>query len=269
MFKKFAAQPGRKTNFTTKLCVRDVTLLKRSLTQPLPNRSCCFAQAVGCCKNVCYFCRTQRRSAGSSDSIRGSTEKCRKGYPRRLVGNTGGILLSPQECQHEDWTLQSWSTEHWRWSPQRSSTSSSVWRNVEEVGHLVMNELQCRSETSQRKCRYMVHPPKQLSFGVSICSVCSWRRMPKCQIQNKGKFVRRRLVMLWTSPEDLLTFFRPRTRHRFLTWSLKAKPGRTSETTLRHDRQRRKNCEVSRQGDGDSVLGHWKTSTRRLPGLWY
>ena len=26
--------------------------------------------------------------------------------------------------------------------------------NVEEVGHLVMNELQCRSETSQRKCRY-------------------------------------------------------------------------------------------------------------------
>ena len=26
--------------------------------------------------------------------------------------------------------------------------------NVEEVGHLVMNELQCRSETSQRNCRY-------------------------------------------------------------------------------------------------------------------
>ena len=45
--------------------------------------------------------------------------------------------------------------------------------NVEEVGHLVMNELQCRSETSQRKCRYMMHPPKQLSFGISICSVCS------------------------------------------------------------------------------------------------
>ena len=45
--------------------------------------------------------------------------------------------------------------------------------NVEEVSHLVMNELQCRSETSQRKCRYMMHPPKQLSFGISICSVCS------------------------------------------------------------------------------------------------
>ena len=45
--------------------------------------------------------------------------------------------------------------------------------NVEEVGHLVINELQCRSETSQRKCRYMMHPPKQLSFGISICSVCS------------------------------------------------------------------------------------------------
>ena len=70
-----------------------------------------------------------------------------------------------------------------------------------------MNELQCRSQTSQRKCRYMMHPPKQFSFGISICSVCCWRRMPKCQIQNKGKFVRRRLVMFWTSSEDLLTRF--------------------------------------------------------------
>ena len=207
VFKKFAAQPRRKMNFTTERGVRDVTLLKRSLTQPLPNRSCCFAQAVDCCKNVCYFCRTHRRSARSSDSICGVTEKCRKGYPWRLVGNTGGILSSLQECQSEDWALQSWSTEHWRWPSQRSSTSSSVWRNVEEVGHLIMNELQCRSETSQRKCTYMMHPPKQLSFGISICSACSWRRMPKCQIQNKGKFVRRRLVMLWTSPEDLHTRF--------------------------------------------------------------
>ena len=81
VFNKFAAQPRRKTNFTTTRSGRDVTLLKRSLTQPLANRSCCFAQAVGCCKNVCYFCRTQRRSAGSSDSIRGVTEKRRKGYP--------------------------------------------------------------------------------------------------------------------------------------------------------------------------------------------
>ena len=45
---KFADQPRRKTNFTTKRGVRDVTLLKRPLTQPLANRSCCFAQAVGC-----------------------------------------------------------------------------------------------------------------------------------------------------------------------------------------------------------------------------
>ena len=81
VFKKFAAQPRRKTNFTTKRGVRDVTLLKRPLTQPLANRSPCFAQAVGCCKNVFYFCRTQRRSAGSSDSIRSVTEKSRKGYP--------------------------------------------------------------------------------------------------------------------------------------------------------------------------------------------
>ena len=94
VFKKFAAQPRRKTNFRTQRGVRDVTLLKRPLTQPLANRSSCFAQAVGCCKNVCYFCRTQRRSAGSSDSIRSVTEKCHKGYPRILVGNTGGMLSS-------------------------------------------------------------------------------------------------------------------------------------------------------------------------------
>ena len=107
VFKKFAAQPRRKTNFTTKRGVRDVTLLKRPLTQPLANRSSCFAQAVGCCKNVCYFCRTQRRSAGSSDSIRSVTEKRRKGYPWILVGNTGGTLSFLQECQSEDWALQS------------------------------------------------------------------------------------------------------------------------------------------------------------------
>ena len=94
VFKKFAAQPRRKTNFRTQRGVRDVTLLKRPLTQPLANQSSCFAQAVGCCKNVCYFCRTQRRSAGSSDSIRSITEKCHKGYPRILVGNTGGMLSS-------------------------------------------------------------------------------------------------------------------------------------------------------------------------------
>ena len=53
--KKFAAQPRRKTNFTTKRGVRDVTLLKRPLTQPLANRSSCFAQAVGCCKMLAIF----------------------------------------------------------------------------------------------------------------------------------------------------------------------------------------------------------------------
>ena len=117
VFKKFAAQPRRKTKFTTKRGVRDVMLLKRSLTQPLANRSCCFAQAVGCRKNVCYICKTQRRPAGSSDSIHGVIEKYDKGYPWRLVGNTRGRLASLQECQSEDWALQSWSTERWRWSP--------------------------------------------------------------------------------------------------------------------------------------------------------
>ena len=45
--------------------------------------------------------------------------------------------------------------------------------NVEEVGHLVMNELQCRSETSQRKCRYMMHPPKNslLAYQYVLCAL--------------------------------------------------------------------------------------------------
>ena len=34
--------------------------------------------------------------------------------------------------------------------------------NVEEVGHMVMNELQCRSETSQRKCRYYDAPAQTI-----------------------------------------------------------------------------------------------------------
>ena len=125
-----------------------------------------------------------------------------------------------------------------------------------------------KKKISQRKCRYMMHPPKQFSFGISICSVCSWRPMPKCQIQNKGKFVRRRLVMFWTSQKICLLDFRPRTRHGFLTWSLRARTSRTSGPSLRHDRQRRKSCDVSRQGDSDSVLGH-RTAARRLPGLWH
>ena len=36
--------------------------------------------------------------------------------------------------------------------------------NVEEVGHLVMNEVQCRSETSQRKCRYTDAPAETILF---------------------------------------------------------------------------------------------------------
>ena len=92
VFKKFAAQPRRKTNFTTERGVRDVTLLKRSLTQPLPNRSCCFAQAVGCCKKKCYF--VERSDARHGGVIRFVVlQKCRKGYPWRLVGNTGEYYL--------------------------------------------------------------------------------------------------------------------------------------------------------------------------------
>ena len=173
MFKKFAAQPRRKTNFRTQRGVRDVTLLKRPLTQPLANRSSCFAQAVGCCKNVCYFCRTQRRSAGSSDSIRSVTEKCHKGYPRILVGNTGECYLPYRSVKTriELFKAGRQNIEDDLLSGRPPGAVSE--ENVEEVGHLVMNELQCRSETSQRKCRYMMHPPKQLSFGISICSVCS------------------------------------------------------------------------------------------------
>ena len=173
MFKKFAAQPRRKTNFTTKRGVRDMTLLKRPLAQQLANRSSCFAQAVGCCKNVCYFCRTQRRSAGGSDSIRSVTTSVARFIYEYLLATPGEYYLPYMSvrarielfkaCRQniEDDLLNG-----------RPPVAVSE-ENVEEVGHLVMNELQCRSETSQRKCRYMMHPPKQLSFGISICSVCS------------------------------------------------------------------------------------------------
>ena len=153
--------------------MRDVTLLKRPLTQPLANRSSCFAQAVGCCKNVCYFCRTQRRSAGSSDSIRSVTEKCHKGNHEYLLATPGECYLPYRsvKARIELFKAGRQNIEDDLLSGRPPGAVSE--ENVEEVGHLVMNELQCRSETSQRKCRYMMHPPKQLSFGISICSVCS------------------------------------------------------------------------------------------------
>ena len=208
VFKKFAAQPRRKTNFRTQRGVRDVTLLKRPLTQPLANRSSCFAQAVGCCKNVCYFCRTQR-TLGREQWFH---SKCYRKVSQGLSTNTcwqhRGNVISPYRSVKARIELFKAGRQNIEDDLLSVRPPGAVpEENVEEVGHLVMNELQCRSETSQRKCRYMMHPPKQLSFGISICSVCPWRQMPKCQIQNKGKFVRRRLVMFWTSPEYLLTRF--------------------------------------------------------------
>ena len=44
--------------------------------------------------------------------------------------------------------------------------------NVEEVGHLVMNELQCRSETSQRKCRYNYDTPAETILFWHINMFC-------------------------------------------------------------------------------------------------
>ena len=268
VFKKFAAHPRRKMNFTTKRGVRDVTLLKRPLTKPLANRSCCIAKAAGCCKNV-FFCRTQQRPAGSSDLIHGVTEKCGKGYPWRLVGNTGGILSSHRsgKVRIELFKAGRQNIEDDLHSGRPPSAVSE--ESVKEVVHLVMNELQYRYKTAQQKCRYMIHPLKPFSFSISTCSVCSWRRMFKCQIQSKGKFARGRLVLFWTSPEDLHTRFstQDETQVSHLVPEIKDESHQWNRPAPRSPKK--KICEVSRQGDGDSVLAHWKTYARQLPGLWH
>ena len=174
MFKKFADQPRRKTNFTTKRGVRDVTLVKRPLTQSLANRSCCLAQAVGCCKNVCFFVERSDARQGTVIRFVVLQKSVARVIHEELVGNTGGIILFPTGVSKRglnssklvDGTLKMTSTAFVHPAAVSEET-------VEEVGHLVINEPQSRSAPSQRKCRYMMHPPKQFSFGISICYVCS------------------------------------------------------------------------------------------------
>ena len=117
-----------------------------------------FCSGCWLCKNVCYFCRTQRRPAGSSDLIHGVIEKYDNGYPWRLVGNTGGRLSSLQECQSEDWALQSWSTEHWRWWWLKMKMSieedEDVWRKCGRSGSSGDGWTSMSVQTSQQKCRY-------------------------------------------------------------------------------------------------------------------
>ena len=173
MFKKFAAQPRRKTNFTTKRGVRDVTLFKRPLTQPLANRSSCFAQAVGCCKNVCYFCGTSDARQGAVIPFVVLQKKVARVIHEYLLATPGEHYL-PYRSVKARIELFKASRENIEDDLLSGHPPVAVSEeNVEEVGHLVMNELHCRSETSQRKCRYMMYPPKQFSFGISICYVCS------------------------------------------------------------------------------------------------
>ena len=81
VFKKFAAQSRRKTNFTTKRGVRDVTLLKQPLTQPLANRSSCFAQALVVVKMFAIFLESSDARQGAVIPFVVLQKKCRKGYP--------------------------------------------------------------------------------------------------------------------------------------------------------------------------------------------
>ena len=173
MFKKFAAQPRRKTNFTTKRGVRDVTLLKRPLTQLLANRSCCFAQAVDCCKNVCFFVERSDARQGTVIRFVVLQKIVARVIHDDLLATLGEYYLPYRsvKARIELFKAGRQNIEDDLHSIRPPAAVSE--ENVEEVGHLVINKLQCRSETSQRKCRYMMHPPKQLSFGISRCSVCS------------------------------------------------------------------------------------------------
>ena len=173
MFKKFAAQPRRKTNFTTKRGVRDVTLVKRPLTQSLANRSCCLAQAVGCCKNVCFFVERSDARQGAVIRFVVLHKSVARVIHEDLLATPGEYYISYRsvKARIELFKAGRRNIEDDLHVVRPPAAVSEV--TVEEVGHLVINELQCRSEPSQRKCRYMMHPPKQFSFGISICYVCS------------------------------------------------------------------------------------------------
>ena len=173
VFKKFAAQPRRKTNFTTKRGVRHMTLVKRPLTQSLANRSCCLAQAVGCCKNVCFFVERSDARQGAVIRFVVLQKSVARVIHEYLLVTSGEYYLPYRSVKARIELFKAGRQNieddlHGIRPPAAVSEE-----NVEEVGHLVINELQCRSETSQWKCRYMMHAPKQFSFGISICSVCS------------------------------------------------------------------------------------------------
>ena len=173
VFKKFAAQPRRKANFTTKRGVRDVTLVKRPLTQSLANRSCCLAQAVGCCKNVCFFMERSDARQGAVIRFVVLRKSVARVIHEDLLATPGEYYIPYRSVKARIELFKAGRRNieddlHGVRPPAAVSEET-----VEEVGHLVINELQCRSEPSQRKFRYMMHPPKQFSFGISICSVCS------------------------------------------------------------------------------------------------
>ena len=143
-----------------------MTLVKRLLKQSLANRSCCLAQAFGCCKNVCLF--VERSDARQGAVIRFVV--LQKSVARVIHEN---LLATPGEYYLPYGSVKA-RIELFKAGRQNIEDDLLSGRppvavseeNVEEVGHLVRNELQCWSEISQRKCRYMMHPPKQFSFGI-------------------------------------------------------------------------------------------------------
>ena len=156
-----------------KRSVRDVTLLKQPLTQPLANRSSCFAQAVGCCKKVAIF--VERSDAWQGAVIRFVVlqKSVAKVIHEDLLATPGEYYLPYRRVKAKIDLFKAGRKNIEDDLHSGRPTVAVSEEDVEEVGHLAMNELQCWSETAQWKCRYMMHPPKQFSFGISICSVCS------------------------------------------------------------------------------------------------
>ena len=150
VFKKFAAQPRRKTNFTTKRGVRDVTLVKRPLTQSLANRSCCLAQAVGCCKNVCFFVERSDARQGAVIRFVVLQKSVARVIHEDLLATPGEYYIPYRSVKARIELFKAGRRNieddlHGVRPPAAVSEET-----VEEVGHLVINELQCRSEPSQR-----------------------------------------------------------------------------------------------------------------------
>ena len=101
----------------------DVT--KRPLTQPLANRSYCFAQAVGCCKNVCYFVESSDARQGAVIPFVVLQKSVARVIHEYLLATPGEYYL-PKGVSKRGLSSSKLVDRTLKMTSQQSSTSSSV-----------------------------------------------------------------------------------------------------------------------------------------------